>query len=71
MMAPIRAAGPQSLRRNGPTDLTEPLHMIAAGPDQALATLLLAHGAGAPMDSPFMNLVAGFLADRGVATLRF
>ena len=31
-----------------------------------IAQLMLAHGAGAPMDSPFMNLLAAALAARGV-----
>ncbi len=35
------------------------------------ATLLLAHGAGAPMDSPFMNAVAERLSARAVAVFRF
>ncbi|AMW34758.1 alpha/beta hydrolase [Haematospirillum jordaniae] len=33
--------------------------------------LILAHGAGAPMDSPFMNAVAGLVSEAGVAVLRF
>jgi len=35
------------------------------------ATLILAHGAGAPMDSDFMQQMAQNLAARGVAVLRF
>jgi uncharacterized protein len=35
------------------------------------ATLILAHGAGAPMDSAFMQEMAQLLAARGVAVLRF
>ena len=35
------------------------------GPPDAPATLLLAHGAGAPMDSPFMAAMATGLAQRG------
>ncbi|MFV3304685.1 alpha/beta fold hydrolase [Pseudomonas sp. NY15181] len=35
------------------------------------ATLVLAHGAGAPMDSPFMDDIAQRLAQRGIAVLRF
>ena len=35
------------------------------------ATLILAHGAGAPMDSEFMQNMAQSLAERGVAVLRF
>lgn len=33
--------------------------------------LILAHGAGAPMDSAFMAGMAGLLAARGIAVLRF
>ena len=36
-----------------------------------VATLLLAHGAGAPMDSPFMESLAEALADRGIQVVRF
>ncbi len=35
------------------------------------ATLILAHGAGAPMDSDFMTRMAELLAARGVSVLRF
>jgi predicted alpha/beta-hydrolase family hydrolase len=38
---------------------------------EARATLILAHGAGAPMDSEFMQQMAQSLAERGVAVLRF
>lgn len=34
-------------------------------------TLILAHGAGAPMDSPFMDDIAQRLATRGIAVARF
>jgi predicted alpha/beta-hydrolase family hydrolase len=34
-------------------------------------TLILAHGAGAPMDSPFLNAMARGLAERGVRVARF
>lgn len=37
----------------------------------AWATLILAHGAGAPMDSPFMQQMAELLAARGLAVGRF
>ncbi|MGM3387576.1 dienelactone hydrolase family protein [Stutzerimonas stutzeri] len=36
-----------------------------------LATLILAHGAGAPMDSPFMQDMAVRLVARGIAVVRF
>ena len=38
---------------------------------QPLATLLLAHGAGAAMDSSFMNRMAAALAENGVKVARF
>ncbi|MEB3157411.1 MAG: alpha/beta family hydrolase, partial [Cyanobacteriota bacterium] len=41
------------------------------GPANAPATLVLAHGAGAPMDSPFMVAMATGLADQGWRVLRF
>ncbi len=41
------------------------------GPDSAAHTVVLAHGAGAPMDSPFMAIVARGLADAGLRVARF
>lgn len=41
------------------------------GPDAAPATALLAHGAGAPMDSPFMAAIASGLAHQGWRVVRF
>lgn len=40
------------------------------GPEDA-PTLVLAHGAGAPMDHPWMTRMAGLLAAEGVRTVRF
>jgi len=44
---------------------------LVDGPEKAAATFLFAHGAGAPMDSPFMKKVAEGLATRGVRVVRF
>ncbi len=41
------------------------------GPDIGAAALLLAHGAGAPMDSPFMEAFAKLAAQQGVRVARF
>ncbi|MEZ5844164.1 MAG: alpha/beta family hydrolase [Hyphomicrobiaceae bacterium] len=41
------------------------------GPDDATCRVLLAHGAGAAMDSPFMSTFASLLAARGLAVSRF
>jgi predicted alpha/beta-hydrolase family hydrolase len=40
-------------------------------PADSRACLVLAHGAGAGMEHPFMNEVASALAARGIATLRY
>ena len=40
-------------------------------PGDGIALLVLAHGAGAGMDHPFMESLAGALHDKGIATLRF
>ncbi|MDF3863819.1 alpha/beta fold hydrolase [Pseudomonas denitrificans (nom. rej.)] len=54
----VGACGPLSLLRNP-----------ARG--EVSATLVLAHGAGAPMDSPFMDDIAARLAERGISVVRF
>lgn len=41
------------------------------GPARATTVLVLAHGAGAPMDHPFMDAVAAGVAAAGVRVLRF
>lgn len=46
-------------------------HIIWNGPENADATLVLAHGAGAPMDSEFMNIIAEGLGQVGVRVARF
>lgn len=44
---------------------------LSTGPQDAGAALMLAHGAGAGMESSFMVQMAALLAERGVRTLRF
>ncbi len=44
--------------------------LIVDGPEGA-STVVLAHGAGAPMDSPFMNHMAEGLAHAGLRVVRF
>jgi predicted alpha/beta-hydrolase family hydrolase len=41
------------------------------GPERAPNTLILAHGAGAPMDSPFLETIAKGLGERGIRVVRF
>lgn len=47
------------------------INFIHDGPDDAPATVLLAHGAGAPMDSAGMNAIARALAGAGLRVARF
>jgi len=46
------------------------VELLRTGPPSS-PRVLLAHGAGAPMDSPFMNAMAERLATRGVEVIRF
>ena len=45
--------------------------LLTDGSGAAARTLVLAHGAGAPMDSPFMAAIAAGLAARGLRVVRF
>ncbi len=47
------------------------MDLLNLGPGAAAARLLLGHGAGAPMTSPFLEELCQLLAQRGVATSRF
>lgn len=50
--------------------MTQPDYIVD-GPDTAPLTLVLAHGAGAPMDSDFMNWIASGVALAGFRVVRF
>lgn len=56
-----------------PEPIPEPLPNLirSDGPGDAPIQLLLAHGAGAGMDHPFMQEVATGLAQRGIRVVRF
>lgn len=45
--------------------------LLTIGPIEARDHLLLAHGAGAPMTSPFMTAMAELVANRGLSVTRF
>ena len=45
--------------------------LLRSGPVDADVCLVLAHGAGAQMTSPYMELMAGLLAERQIAVVRF
>lgn len=53
------------------TVMTDPINFMFDGDDGAKLTIALAHGAGAPMDSPFMNEMAKYLAGHGWRVVRF
>ena len=46
-------------------------NILINGPKEAKNILLLAHGAGAPMDSLFMNTISDGLNKNGIITIRF
>ncbi len=50
--------------------MSTPAPFMHDGPETG-PVLLLAHGAGAPMDSGFMTEMAGLLADLGIPVVRF
>ena len=45
--------------------------LLIDGPESAAVTVVLAHGAGAPMDSPFMEILAQGLVRNGLRAARF
>jgi predicted alpha/beta-hydrolase family hydrolase len=45
--------------------------LLFNGPKTAAITVVLAHGAGGPMDSPFMETIADGIASSGVQVARF
>jgi predicted alpha/beta-hydrolase family hydrolase len=45
--------------------------LIFNGPKTAAITLVLAHGAGGPMDSPFMQTIAEGVAKAAIRVARF
>ena len=47
------------------------MEMLIDGPAGTKYTMVLTHGAGAPMDSPFMETIASGLAKRGLRCVRF
>ncbi|HZO10130.1 MAG TPA: alpha/beta family hydrolase [Myxococcota bacterium] len=45
--------------------------MLVDGPPDARTTLVLGHGAGGPMDAPYLQAVAADLSARGIRVVRF
>src|SRR5690606_21207929 len=63
---PARRGAPG--RRSGPGGMSA---FLFDGPAEAPVTVLLAHGAGAPMDSPALAAAARALAAEGLRVARF
>lgn len=49
----------------------DPPELLWDGPEAAPLGLVLAHGAGAPMDSPFMEAIARGVGEAGIRVARF
>lgn len=47
------------------------IEFLVTGPADAASRFLCAHGAGAGMDTAFLQAIANLLAERGIATYRF
>jgi predicted alpha/beta-hydrolase family hydrolase len=47
------------------------MNFLIDGPNEAEHTLVLAHGAGGAMDTPFLNVVARGVGERGIRVVRF
>jgi len=64
-----------TLRRDfvqgGPVGRNVTSELLSAGPATARCHIVLAHGAGAPMTSPFMEKISDLLAERGLMVSRF
>jgi predicted alpha/beta-hydrolase family hydrolase len=60
----MKKSRPRTLTYASPSFLT-------SGSENASLTLVLAHGAGAAMDSPFMDIIAEGVARAGVRVVRF
>ena len=65
----MNAVRPQELKLK--VDGANVVSALLLRPPSTQACLVFAHGAGAGMTHPFMELVASGLYDRGIATLRF
>jgi uncharacterized protein len=65
----MTTAGPQPVSIT--IAATQRVSGLLQAPPGARACYVLAHGAGAGMDHPFMAAVADGLAERGIATLRY
>lgn len=68
---PAAASSARVLSSSSPSSSPPPPAMLVTGPKRPRVTLVLAHGAGAPMDAPFLRHLADGLATHGVRVVRF
>lgn len=66
-MSKLKATKPLTID----VDTTRRVSALLLSPEDPVACYVLAHGAGAGMSHPFLELVADGLAARGIATLRY
>ncbi|WP_180967001.1 alpha/beta family hydrolase [Cohaesibacter celericrescens] len=60
------------VNENTPITADSPFDFLITEPETApKAVLMLAHGSGTPMDSPFMERMASMLASHGIVVARF
>jgi predicted alpha/beta-hydrolase family hydrolase len=65
----MNSASPQQLKLQ--VDNADEVSALLLRPSAARACYIFAHGAGAGMTHPFMEMVAAGLCERGIATLRY
>jgi predicted alpha/beta-hydrolase family hydrolase len=65
----MNSASPQKLKLQ--VDNADEVSALLLRPSAARACYIFAHGAGAGMTHPFMEMVAAGLCERGIATLRY
>jgi predicted alpha/beta-hydrolase family hydrolase len=65
----MNPASPQKLKLQ--VDNADEVSALLLRPSAARACYIFAHGAGAGMTHPFMEMVAAGLCERGIATLRY
>jgi uncharacterized protein len=68
----VKSEGTDGTGENTPMKKTSNgLQLLVDGPSGAARTIILAHGAGAPMDTDFMNFFAKGLVKHGLRVVRF
>ena len=64
-------AAAKSQRSTANSQRPTKMNFLIDGPHEAERTLVFAHGAGGAMDTPFLNVVARGVGERGIRVVRF